>query len=151
MGAQSQRMNHHGDGHHKPDPAAQDPALPDVVTTGPRDRDDQARVGDDEERDPDPGDEDRSDQLALGEGRPGEGELVDAQRHEVRGQARVDDGVPDRPAADETSRFTQEECRGLAADCFSRHARLSFRGISRLDANPPGRVIYRKPPQLAIH
>jgi len=37
------------------------------------------------------------------------------------------------------SRFAQEECRGLAADCFSRHARLSSRGISRLDANPPDR------------
>ncbi len=84
-----------GRGHDEADAAAQDPGLPDVVAASARDRHDQAAVGDDQERNEDGRDDDRRDELALGERRAGKGELVNSQRDEVRRQARIDDGVPD--------------------------------------------------------
>ena len=119
-----------GRGHHEADAAAQDPGLPDVVAAGPRDRHDQPAVGDDQERHQDCRDEDRGDELALGERGASKGELVDSQRDEVRRQARIDDRVPDRPAADQAGGVTQEQGRG-SANGFCRHFRLSVRGGQR--------------------
>ena len=109
-----------GGGHHEAEPAAQDAALPDVVTTGPGGSDDETGVGDDEERDPHPRDEDRVQQVALRE-RKLEGPLDHAQRHHVGGQAGVDHGVPDGPAPDQAGRVAEEESRSLFAQCPCRH------------------------------
>ena len=96
-----------GRGHHEPESAAEDAGLPHVVAAGPGDRDDEAAVGDDEERHPDAGDEDGREQLAV---RYGVliSEFHQAQRDDVSGQAGVDHRVADRPAADQTGRFPQE-------------------------------------------
>ena len=110
-----------GRGHHEADAAAQDPGLPDVIAAGPRNRDDEPGIGDHQERNPDSPDDHSRYELALREGRPGKGELVDAERHEVGRQARVDQRVPDRPAADQACRLAEEESRSLLAECSCRH------------------------------
>ncbi len=83
-----------GGRHHEAEAAAQDPALPDVIPAGPRNSDDQPGIGDHQEGDPHPGDQDRGEQLPLrNEGL--EREFVDAEGDDVGGQAGIDHRVPD--------------------------------------------------------
>src|SRR5262249_20287696 len=104
-----------------------------VIAAGPGNRDDEPGIGDHQERNPDSPDDRRRDELALRERRPGEGELVDSERHEVGRQARVDQRVPDGPPADQTGRLAEEEGGSLFPQCSCRHMHSS--GYPDLSSN----------------
>ena len=102
-----------GDREDERDPSPHHAALPHVVPARTRHDRDQPRVGDDQERDEDPRDQQRGKHLSGRHEREHRQGEEQPQRHEVHRHERVQERVELGPPLDEAGRLAQEQGRSL--------------------------------------